>query len=116
MNGEVVWSGGGLEIPGQQAFSGTVELPSGGWVAARAVGGETVWPSMDSYAFAHTGPVWIDHRGSTEPGARRAAAEELLAVLEVARNRLMAGYGDTPIPQLVARFDEAEQRLRTLVR
>jgi len=30
-------------------------------------GGATVWPSMDSYPFAHTGPIWIGSVGSLGP-------------------------------------------------
>ena len=116
VNGEVVWSESGLDEPGARTYSGQVTLPSGGWIAARASGGETRWPSMDSYPFAHSSPIWIGNRGSTEPGARRAAAEELMGGLAVARNRLTIGYGGAEIPKLMARFDEAQARLEVLVR
>ncbi len=114
VNGRVVFAQEGIALPGRRSYAGTLQLPSGGWVAARARGGDTRWPSMDTAPFAHTGPVWIGERGSSEPEARRHAATELLAVLQVSRLRLLAGYGDTPIPRLTARFDEAEQRLRRL--
>ena len=114
VNGEVVWSGEGLSGEGERSYSGTLELPDGGWVAARATGGEATWPSMADVPFAHTAPVWIGERGSTEAEARRAAARSLLEALDVARQRLIAGYGDADIPQLLARFTEAQARLETL--
>jgi len=111
VNGQVVWSGEGLSAPGIQEFSGEVILPEGGWVAARAVGGEAAWPTMANYPFAHTGPVWIDEVGSTDPETARAAATDLLAALEIARSRLLRGYGDAPIPKLLARMDAARRWL-----
>ena len=114
VNGEVVWSGDGLSGAGERSYSGELELPDGGWVAARAMGGETTWPSMADAPYAHTAPVWIGERGSTEPEARRAAAQLLLEALDVAHQRLIAGYGDAEIPQLLARFAEARERLETL--
>lgn len=113
-NGRVIFAQPGLAESGARSYSGSVQLPSGGWIAARARGGETRWPSMDTSPFAHTGPVWIGARGSTDPEARRQAASELLAVLRASRARLVAGYGDTPIPRLAARFDEAMARLEEL--
>lgn len=114
VNGRIVFAQEGIAQPGARSYAGALDLPAGGWIAARARGGETRWPSMDTAPFAHTGPIWIGERGSTDPEARRQAAEELLAVLQVSRLRLLAGYGDTPIPRLIARFNEAEARLRTL--
>ena len=114
VNGEVAWSGRGLDGPGSRRFEGDLTLPEGGWVAARAVGGPARWPMMANYPFAHTAPVWIESVGSSDPAARRAAAAELLAILDVARLRLIAGYSGTDIPNLVGRFDAARERLETL--
>ena len=114
VNGQVVFAQEGIAQPGRRSYAGTVELPAGGWVAARARGGTTRWPSMDTAPFAHTAPVWIGERGSTDPEARRQAAAELLEVLQASRARLVAGYGDAPIPRLTERFDQAEARLRSL--
>ena len=114
VNGEVAWSGEGLDGPGSRRFEGDLTLPEGGWVAARAVGGPARWPMMANYPFAHTAPVWIGSVGSSDPVARKAAAAELLAILGVARLRLVAGYGGTEIPNLVGRFDAARERLETL--
>ncbi len=93
-------------------LSGSLDLPEGGWIAVRITGPETAgWPGMDSYAFAHTAPVWIGAVGSTEPGARRRAAEELLAALDGATERLRAGYAGADIPRLEAHFARARAEL-----
>ena len=114
VNGRVVASRSGIASPGRRTWEDDIELPSAGWIAARARGGETRWPSMDTEPFAHTAPVWIGERGSADPVARREAARELLEVLIVARGRLRAGYAGTGIPRLEARFDEALARLEAL--
>ncbi|WP_419937834.1 CehA/McbA family metallohydrolase [Candidatus Palauibacter sp.] len=114
VNGEVAWSGEGLGGPGSRRLEGDLTLPEGGWVAARAVGGPARWPMMANYPFAHTAPVWIGSVGSSDPAARRAAVGELLAILGVARLRLIAGYGGTDIPNLLGRFDAARERLEAL--
>ena len=114
VNGEVAWSEEGLGGPGSRRLEGDLTLPEGGWVAARAVGGPARWPMMANYPFAHTAPVWIGSVGSSDPAARRAAVGELLAILGVARLRLIAGYGGTDIPNLLGRFDAARERLEAL--
>jgi len=114
VNGRVVASRSGIESPGRRTYRGDIELPPGGWVAARARGGRTRWPSMDTEPFAHTAPVWIGERGSVDPVAQREAARELLEVLIGARGRLRAGYAGTGIPRLEARFDQAVTRLEAL--
>ncbi len=114
VNGEVAWSGEGLGGPGSRRFEGDLTLPEGGWVAARAVGGPARWPMMANYPFAHTAPVWIGSVGSSDPAARRAAVGELLAILGVARLRLIGGYGGAEIPNLMDRFDAARERLEAL--
>ena len=114
VNGQVVFAEKGIAQPGSRSYAGTVDLPAGGWVAARARGGPTRWPSMDTAPFAHTAPIWIGERGSADPDARRQAATELLTILHTSRARLVAAYADTPIPRLAARFDEAEAHLRAL--
>ena len=116
VNGEIVATSEGLSEPGLVRFGGSVTLPDGGWVAARAVGGSTRWPSMDSYPFAHTSPVWIGEVGSTDSESRTAAANDLLRALETARMRLEIGYGGAEIPLLTARFEAAKERLEALAR
>lgn len=114
VNGRVVASHPGMDSPGQRSYSGQIELPGGGWVAARARGGETRWPSMDVAPFAHTAPVWIGARGSTDPATQREAAAELQDILAASLARLRIGYGGTYIPRLEARFAEAMSRLEAL--
>ena len=112
VNGEVVWEGEGLTAAGERSFSGTLALPAGGWILARAYGGEiTQWPAMDSYAFGQTSPVWIGQVGSTDPQAEREAARELLRALDSAERRLVAGYEGVEIPKLRTRFAEARAEL-----
>jgi TolB protein len=115
VNGEVVESlqaGDGAH----QAFSGEIDLPDGGWVALRVLGpATTAWPGMDSYAFAHTSPVWIGEVGSVNAEAETRSATVLLAALAGARQELEAGYAGTDIPNLSARFDEARAALEALL-
>lgn len=111
VNGEVVWRGSGLDAPGARSYSGALELPPGGWIAARAWGGETRWPAMDSYPFAHTSPVWIGEVGSTDAAAAARSARELLGLLDESEQALREGYGTTPIPNLTERFSRARELL-----
>ena len=83
-------------------------------IAATAVGGKTYWPMMDSYPFAHTAPIWIGSKGSTETESRKKAAKELLSILEVSEQRLQEGYFDIPIPRLKIHFKKARKRLNEL--
>jgi TolB protein len=113
VNGQVVLDAG-PQPAGAFTYRGELVLPAGGWIAARAHGGVTTWPSMDSYPFAHTGPLWLGKVGSVEPQAERAAAERLLTLLAVLRQRLDEGYppDKVPAPQLRQRFQRAEAILR----
>ncbi|NKB89005.1 MAG: hypothetical protein GKS06_12390 [Acidobacteria bacterium] len=114
VNGEVVETWDGLVEPGSRLITGTVDLPSGGWVAARARGGEVAWPAMDSYPWAHTAPIWIGSVGSTEPTSRAAAAADLLRALDVSTERLRLGYQGAEIPRLEAHFAAARRRLEQM--
>lgn len=114
VNGRVVASRPGMQSAGRRSYTGEIELPAGGWAAARARGGKTRWPSMDTAPYAHTAPVWIGVRGSADPAARRKAAAELQGILAASLERLRAGYAGTGIPRLEARFAEAAARLEAL--
>jgi len=111
VNGEVVHTEG----TGDRAharFEGEVDVPDGGWIAARVIGpATTAWPAMASYAFAHTSPVWIGEVGSVERSAEQRSATVLQGALEGARQSLMDGYAGTEIPNLTRRFDEARAAL-----
>lgn len=113
VNGQVV-ADAGPQPAGSFTYRTELALPSGGWLAARAHGGVTTWPSMDSYPFAHTGPLWLGKVGSVEPQAERAAAERLLGLFALLRQRLDEGYppDKVPAPQLRQRFQRAEAILR----
>jgi TolB protein len=116
VNGEVVWSEAGLEKTGTRTYRGTVEAPAGGWVAARVHGGATSWPAMDSYAFAHTAPLWIGTVGSTDPAAARRAAGDLLEALDVAEERVRTAYKAGRASQVLDRIALARDKLRAKVR
>lgn len=111
VNGRVVWSGKGLPAAGKRSYSGTIEVPAGGWVAARVHGGPAVWPVQDGAPFAHSAPVWIGRVGSTDPAAARSAAADLLRWMPVGEARLATGYPGDSGARLKARFAEARQRL-----
>lgn len=111
VNGQVKWSGEGINEFGSKSFSGVISIPEGDWIAARAYGGLTRWPSMDSYPFAHTAPVWIKKVGSIQKEAEQEAVRDLLAALAVAERRLDEGYSGIPIPRLKSRFQKARRYL-----
>ena len=113
VNGEVVDTR--AAGPGaRQTFEGEIDLPDGGWVAVRVTGPETTaWPGMDSYAFAHSSPVWIGAVGSVDRAAELRSVTVLEQALAGARSRLEGGYAGSPIPNLLARFDEARAALAT---
>lgn len=115
VNGTVSASFEGVEVPGSRSLNGTLDVPEGGWIAARADGGQPVWPSMAIYPFAHTAPVWIDRVGSVAPAVERTAARELLGLLDDAEARLRAGYANAPIPRLLERFAAARAELESRI-
>lgn len=115
VNGRVAWSGTGLSAPGKRNYSGKIDVPAGGWVAARVHGGAASWPIQDGQPFAHSAPVWLGRIGSTDPAAARAAADDLLRWMTTAgEKRLAAGYPDGTGTRLKARFAEARARLEAL--
>lgn len=115
VNGEVVWTQVGNDKPGSANYRGSVEVPAGGWITARASGGKTEWPLMDSYPFAETSPVWFNEIGSVDSLVAIDAAKDLLKVLTVSENRLKQGYGQNPIPNLLNHFDKAKQKLLKII-
>jgi TolB protein len=114
VNGRVAWAGG--KFSGLRKFASTIDVPHGGWVAARVRGGTSVWPSQDSYLFAHTAPIWLEKRGSRDPSAARTAASDLLRWMDVADARLTVGYEGAPVTQLRARFAEGRRKLEEFAR
>ncbi len=117
VNGKTVASEPVPAAPISRTFRRKVRVPAGGWVAARVVGPAVdMWPAMANMTFAHTAPVWIGNRLSTEPAARRAAVADLRRALDHAEQRLDAGYAGTPIPNLKSHFAAARTRLDALAR
>lgn len=114
VNGEVVETVAGLDEAGRRELGGEVEIPSGGWVAARAHGGVESWPGMNGSVFAQTSPVWIGEVGSRDPAAASAAAEDLLRALGVAEQRVVEVYGPGA-PRIRERFTAARERLDSFV-
>jgi TolB protein len=111
VNGQVAWSGAALDAAGHKTFTGRVNAPQGGWIAARVYGGVTRPPLMDSYPFAHTAPVWFNRIGSYDTDAARRSAQDLLRWMDVAEKRLNDGYAGAPVTNLKKRFLDARQRL-----
>ncbi|HYN83757.1 MAG TPA: CehA/McbA family metallohydrolase [Pyrinomonadaceae bacterium] len=116
VNGQVAWSGRGPDAAGHKTYSGRVEVPRGGWVAARVHGGASRWPVMDSYPFAHTAPVWFGRVGSSDADAARRAAQDLLRWMGVAEKRLNEGYAGAPAVRLRQRFADARRSLEARVK
>ena len=114
VNGTVVWSTKGDEAAGSRTYKGSINLPHGGWVTARVHGGEVAWPSLNSYTFAETSPVWIGSVGSVDPNASKESAKKLLEVMKGSKERLMEGYGDAPIPNLLDHFQKAREKLEAI--
>lgn len=111
VNGRLAWRGAGLTAPGKKSYSGKITVPKGGWVAARVYGGPSVWPTQDSYPFAHTAPVWLGRVGSSDPETVRVAAGELLRALDVAETRMTESYPGDAGGRLKQRFEAAKVRL-----
>jgi len=114
VNGVVVDTLAGMTEPGSKTYTGTVQLPEGGWVTVRVIGENTGWPALGSYLYAETSPVWIDSVGSTVPESKQAAAQTLLMLLDNAQDRLEIGYGRNRIPKLKAHFEAARERLKSI--
>ena len=115
MNGDLVWTKKNKKGKGNQSYKGSVEIPSGGWITVRVSGGESEWPMMDSYPFAESSPIWFGAIGSTMPISKIESAKKLLKALNISEQRLKDGYGDNPIPNLLAHFDNARQKLLKII-
>ncbi len=111
VNGKIVQTLKGFPGKGRKTYRGRVNLPRGGWIAARAVGGKTAWPIMSFTHFAHSQPVWINRVGSTELSAARDAAKDLLKALAFSEGKFVESYGAAMPAGLRARIDEARRRL-----
>ena len=115
VNGDLVWTKKNKKGKGIQSFSGSVKVPSGGWITARVSGGQSEWPMMDSYPFAESSPIWFGETGSTMSDSKIASATKLLKALTVSEQRLKDGYGENPIPNLLGHFDKAKEKLMKII-
>ncbi|MEL6950481.1 MAG: CehA/McbA family metallohydrolase [Pseudomonadota bacterium] len=119
VNGEVVDTREGVIARTPKTMTGTVTLPEGGWVAARAYTSERqadAWPTMHARPFAHSSPVWIGEIGSTDPDAQADAAADLLLAIGHAERRAQEAYGDRDMSRLFARFLEARRKLGPMLK
>jgi TolB protein len=81
VNGEVVRNIAAGDERTRIGFDGDLDIPHGGWIAARALGPPS--PLLgDDYAFAHTGPVYVTRGGRTyvNAGDVRFLAETVAAI------------------------------------
>ncbi len=115
VNGKPVWDDDALSEAGERRFQGEIEVGTGGWIAARVQGGGGGWPGMNGFAFAHTSPIWLGERGSTDPTAAAEAARDLLRALDVAFARVQQAYEGVETPRLDARFNETRDKLQAIV-
>lgn len=109
ISGKVAWSGAGFT--GKQTFSGKLNAPNGGWIAARIYGGATKPPFTDSYPFAHSAPIWFNKIGSSDATSAKTSAQDLLRWMDVAERRLNQGYEGAKVENLRKRFVDARRIL-----
>jgi TolB protein len=107
INGKVAWIGGSIKAGISKTFNGEIELPKGGWIAARAHGGKSSWPLMDSYPFGHTSPIWINYKGSTDPTTKAKATREIKQALRHIEERAKLVYKGDDISILLERIELA---------
>lgn len=115
VNGQVVQRLTGVNAGESKSYEGEVELPDGGWIAARAYASEQrddSWPSMHARPFAHSSPIWINEVGSTDAKARSDAAVDLLNAIDAAEKQARDAYGERTMPRLYQRFEDARSALR----
>jgi TolB protein len=115
VNGEVVETLEGIRRSETKVYEGAVSLPDNGWVAARAHGGATEWPSMAVDQFAHSSPIWIGATGSADPEVASNAAADLIKAIDFSAAQARDAYGETPTPRLDARFAAARKKLETML-
>ncbi|MFT7035701.1 MAG: TolB protein [Cyclobacteriaceae bacterium] len=110
VNGDVVWTKASKK-GNSETYSGSIEIPKGGWVTARVSGSKSEWPMMDSFIFAESSPLWFKEIGSTMPNSKINAAKKLLKVLATSEKRMKQGYGANKTPNLENHFSKAREKL-----
>ena len=66
---------------------------------------------MDSYPFAHTSPIWINHKGSTDATAKARATREIKRALMHIEDRAKLTYKGDDISILLERIKLARAAL-----
>ena len=114
VNGKVVQTLAGLDKGELKTYTGSVNLPKGGWVAARAYSSAQQadsWPTMHARSFAHSSPIWINEMGSTDADAKQSASVDLLKAIDAAEKRAKDAYKEQDMPKLYKRFEQARAKL-----
>jgi TolB protein len=109
VNGKIAWSS--RFFNSKQTFTGKINAPNGGWIAARIYGGATKPPFTDSYPFAHSAPIWFNKIGSSDAESAKSSAQDLLRWMDVAERRLNQGYEGAKVENLRKRFADARRIL-----
>ncbi|MGS2720612.1 CehA/McbA family metallohydrolase [Paraglaciecola aestuariivivens] len=118
VNGKVVHSLEGVKAGKTKSYQGKVQLPEGGWLAARAYSEQQradSWPTMHARPFAHSSPIWINQKGSIDKASRAAAAADMIRAIDNAEKRAQHAYGQRPMPRLYKRFSEAKSTLEKML-
>ncbi len=96
---------------GRLTFEGDVAVPRGGWIAARVLGPSSRWVT-DSYAFAHTSPVYVVRAG--RPWRSAEDARFLADAVAALWQRVQTGPWRTDTER--ARFQAAVEEAVTVYR
>jgi TolB protein len=118
VNGQVVQTLEGLKAGENKTYDGKIQLPEGGWLAARAYAAQQQadsWPTMHARPFAHSSPIWINQVGSVDKTSRAAAASDLIRAIDSAEKRAKNAYKERPMPKLYNRFAEAKLALKEML-
>jgi TolB protein len=108
----------GIKGEGTTNYQGFIEVPKGGWVAARAYSANQQadsWPIMHARPFAHSFPIWIKEIGSIYKMARTSAAADIIRAVNVAQVSAKKAYGERPMPKLYKRFKDAKTALELML-
>jgi TolB protein len=118
VNGQVGQTLKGIKAGKTTRYQGFIEVPEGGWVAARAYSANQradSWPTMHARPFAHSSPIWIKQMGSTDKTAKAAAAADLIRAINAAHDKAKKAYGEHPMPKLYQRFKDAKKALEGML-
>jgi TolB protein len=118
VNGQVAQTLESVKAGATNNYQGYIEVPEGGWLAARAYAATPrtdSWPSMHARPFAHSSPIWIKEVGSTDKVASSTAAKDLIRAINVSEERARKSYGERPMPRLYKRFEDARTALEGML-